>query len=172
MQSALISSLQNKQVSQRTLWFNVDKLEEIMGGIKVNFGDDFKFIKVNVEAVNVEEAKLSVTSEHGIVIELKNKFMFENPRVTLAQGDAEGSEDEDDDIPFMEIEITHKLHSNLSQYTSEVIDFTISSIEAKMVNYGIYYQSETELPDDEEARENLLNFVVEKYIQDVNSVQN
>lgn len=54
MQSALISSLQNKQVSQRTLWFNVDKLEEIMGGIKDNFGDDFKFIKVNVEAVDVE----------------------------------------------------------------------------------------------------------------------
>ena len=57
---------------------------------------------------------MSVTSEHGVVIELKNKFVFENPRVTLAQGDAEGSDDEDDDIPFMEIEITHKLHSNLS----------------------------------------------------------
>ena len=55
-----------------------------------------------------------MTSEHGVVIELKNKFVFENPRVTLAQGDAEGSDDEDDDIPFMEIEITHKLHSNLS----------------------------------------------------------
>jgi len=35
-------------VSQRTLWLNVDKLEDVMGGIKENFGDDFQFIKVIV----------------------------------------------------------------------------------------------------------------------------
>ena len=41
MQSALIGSLKNSQVSQRTLWLPVEKLEEIMGGIKESFGDDF-----------------------------------------------------------------------------------------------------------------------------------
>ena len=77
------------------------------------------------------------------------------------------TQDETDDseiIPFMEMEIAHKLHVNLSQYSSEVIDFTITSIEAKVINYGIYYQSEAELQTDDDAKQELLDLINGKYI--------
>ena len=69
-------------MSQRTLWINLDQLEAIMGGIKENFGDDFKHVKVYVEAVKIENAKLTVTGEEGIIIQINNKFVLENPTVT------------------------------------------------------------------------------------------
>jgi len=40
------------------------------------------------------------------------------------------------------------------------------------LNYGIYYQSETELPTDDEARKSLTDLLIGKYIDDVNSVYN
>lgn len=49
MQSALKASLKNKQVSYRTLWIKVELIEEILGGIRESFGDDFDLIKVIVE---------------------------------------------------------------------------------------------------------------------------
>lgn len=51
--------------------------------------------------------------------------MFENPLVTHDEGDEDDNENE---MPLLEMEIVHKLHASLSQYSSEVIDFNISSI--------------------------------------------
>lgn len=73
-------------------------------------------------------------------------------------------------MPFFEMEIAHKLHASLSQYSSEVIDFNISSIETEIIKYGVYYQSEAQLAEDEEALDLLRQLVEETYIQDVNSV--
>lgn len=90
LQSALQASLKNDHVSKRILWINLEKLEDMMGGIEENFGDDFKLIKVYVEPKDRESARLTVTAEHGVVIEITNKFIFENPRQTQ---DAEQDED-------------------------------------------------------------------------------
>ena len=92
-----------------------------------------------------------MTAEHGVIIEIKNKFSFENPTVTFDDGDVDSSGEID--MPFIELEIAHKLHATLSQYSSEVIDFNISSIESKIVNHGVYYQSENDLNEDNEALE-------------------
>ena len=81
---------------------------------------------------------MSVTAEHGVIIEIKNRYMFENPLVTHDEGDEDDNENE---MPLLEMEIVHKLHASLSQYSSEVIDFNISSIESKVVNYGVYFNS-------------------------------
>lgn len=42
----------------------------------------------------------------------------------------------------------------------------------KLENYGLYFQSEAELPTDDEAKENLVKLMTEKYIDDVNCVNN
>ena len=50
-----------------------------------------------------------------MIIELINKYVFENPRLTL-DGSSEDDESDGEDMPFMELEIAHKLHADLSQY--------------------------------------------------------
>jgi hypothetical protein len=141
-----------------------------MGGIQENFGDYFEYIKVVAYAQEIENAKLSVTADDGMVIELKNKYVFENPRVTLDGGNDDDGSDADD-MPFMEMEIAHKLRVEFSNYSNEVIDFTVSSVSSNIVNYGIYYQCEAELQSDEEDRMKLLNLINDHYIQDVNGAQ-
>ena len=62
MQSALIASLENKQVSRRTLWIKTDLLEDILGGVKESFGDKFEMIKVIVEANDfIDSAKITIS---------------------------------------------------------------------------------------------------------------
>jgi len=56
-------------------------------------------------------------------------------------------------MPFIELDIAQKLHATLSQYSSEVIDFNISSIESKITNFGVYFQSEYDLNEDDEGLE-------------------
>jgi hypothetical protein len=54
MQSALIASLNNKQVSRRTLWVKTDLVDDILGGIRESFGDDFELIKIIVEIQEID----------------------------------------------------------------------------------------------------------------------
>ena len=108
MQSALVASLKNKRVARRTLWIKTDLLEDIVGGIRDSFGDDFELIKVIVETQDIETANITLTKINGTVVELKNKFLFENPTVTV---DANSDEVE---MPFLEVEIKQKLKVNLS----------------------------------------------------------
>jgi hypothetical protein len=56
-----------------------------------------------------------------------------NPIIT--QDDLDGGEE----MPFMELELSHKLSVNFSQYTTEVIDFTIVSKEVEITNLGLYF---------------------------------
>lgn len=104
-----MASLKNKQVSRRTLWINADLIEDILGGVRESFGEDFEFIKVIVEAQDIDSAKMTVSKDEGLVVELKNKFVFENPIVTIDESadDADGAE-----MPFMEMELSQKLSVN------------------------------------------------------------
>lgn len=165
VQSALLATLRNRQVTRRTLWIKTDLIEDIMGGVRESFGDNFEMIKVIVEAQDIESAKVTLTKEHGTVVELKNKFVLENPTVTEDPSD-------DTEMPFIEVEMTQRLSINFTQYNSEILDFSISAIGQDVENYGIYYQSEAELPTDDEARKSLTDLLINKYIDDVNSVYN
>lgn len=49
MQSALLATLKNRQVTRRTLWIKTDLIEDIMGGIRESFGENFDMIKVLVD---------------------------------------------------------------------------------------------------------------------------
>ena len=50
MQSALLAKLKNRQVTRRTLWIKTELVEDIMGGIRESFGENFDMIKVIVDA--------------------------------------------------------------------------------------------------------------------------
>ena len=76
-------------------------------------------------------------------------------------------------MPFMEVELQHSLAVNFSApETAEVLNFEIISLEVNLDNYGLYFQSETELPTDIEAKTKLINLITEKYVDDVNCVNN
>lgn len=124
-------------------------------------------IKVNVEVKDIEQTKLTLTKDHGVIIDIKNIYMFENP---LNNFDDNDQDDHDASMPFFEMEIAHKLHATMSQYSSEVIDFDISSIKSEIIRYGVYYQSEAQLTEDEEALNFLSNMLEKTYIEDVNKM--
>jgi len=73
-----------------------------MGGVRESFGDNFEMIKVIVEAQDIETARVTLTKEHGTVVELKNKYVFVNPTVTEDLSD-------DTEMPFIEMELTQRL---------------------------------------------------------------
>lgn len=112
--------MHNKPVSTRTLWLKAERLEEILGGIRESFGDDFEMIKVIVEVKDIESAKITVSKDQGTVISLKNKYTFVNPTVT----EEEDEEDSEANLPFMEVELRHSIAVNFeSLLSSEVLKF-------------------------------------------------
>ena len=141
-----------------------------MGGIQDNFGGEFKYVKVNVDVKDMDQATITLTEKDGIVIELTNQYVFENPSVTL--DNEEGSDDEDGDavMPFMEIEVKHRLSVSLSHEANEIIDFNVGSLSTEMTNLALYFQSENDFEADDEAKAEMLEFLTNKYVQDVNSV--
>lgn len=70
---------------------------------------------------------MTLTRERGIVVELKNKFVFENPTVTEDPSD-------DTEMPFMEVEVQQRLSVNFTQYDSEILDFAIDSLGADVLS--------------------------------------
>lgn len=50
-------------MSTRTIWLKAERLEEILGGIRESFGDDFEMIKVIVEVKDIESAKITVSKD-------------------------------------------------------------------------------------------------------------
>lgn len=70
---------------------------------------------------------MTLTKDHGIVVELKNKFVFENPTVTEDASD-------DTEMPFMEVEVQQRLSVTFSQYNSEILDFSIDSLGSEVLS--------------------------------------
>ena len=50
LQSAVVASLRNKGLQKRTIWLNANKVNGMIDDISESFGDDFEYIKVNVES--------------------------------------------------------------------------------------------------------------------------
>lgn len=105
-----------------------------------------------------------------MVVELTNSYVFENPSVDLDDGGNSDEEDGDAAMPFMEIEIKHTLSVSLEHQANEIIDFNVASVGAEITNLALYFQSENEFEADSEAQAQLLEFLLNKYIEDVNSV--
>lgn len=105
-----------------------------------------------------------------MVVEVTNSYVFENPSVDLDDGASSDEEEGEAAMPFMEIEIKHTLSVSLQHQANEIIDFNVASVGAEISNLALYFQSENEFEADNEAQDQLLELLINKYIDDVNSV--
>ena len=50
------------------------KLEERINGLEDSFGDSFKTTKMIVETQNIEQARLLITKQDGLILEIMNLY--------------------------------------------------------------------------------------------------
>lgn len=70
------------------------KLEERINGLEDSFGDSFKTTKMIVETQNIEQARLLITKQDGLILEIMNLYKIINPILS--------SENDSDETPCIE----------------------------------------------------------------------